>query len=93
LLLALGLFYGLGNLTLMAAYGRGGRAAIVTPLASLYSLVTIPLAVWLLKEKVGGREASGIALALAAIVALSWERPRKRKRNDAIQPLIHANKR
>ena len=45
LLLLLGLLFALGNLTLIYAYGRGGKAAIVTPLASLYSLVTIPLAV------------------------------------------------
>jgi len=79
LLLVLGCLYGLGNVTLIAAYGRGGRAAIVTPLASLYSLITIPLAVWLLHEKIGGREGIGIALSLAAIVALSWEKPPKPK--------------
>ena len=38
----LGLFFGLGNLTLIFAYGTGGRAAVVTPLASLYAVVTIP---------------------------------------------------
>lgn len=75
LLLSLGLLFGLGNLTLMAAYARGGRAAIVTPLASLYSLVTIPLAVLLLGEKIAMREAAGIGLALIAVGALSIEKP------------------
>src|SRR5204862_4037328 len=45
LLVLLGLFFGAGNFTLIFAYGNGGKAAIVTPLSSLYSLVTIPLAV------------------------------------------------
>lgn len=69
----LGLFFGLGNLTLIFAYGTGGRAAIVTPLASLYSVVTIPLALIFLHEQVGVREGLGIALTLAAVVALGWE--------------------
>jgi transporter family protein len=69
----LGLFFGLGNLTLILAYGTGGRAAVVTPLASLYAVVTIPLAMLFLHERVALREWLGIALALAAVVALSWE--------------------
>jgi drug/metabolite transporter (DMT)-like permease len=73
LLLLLGLLFALGNLTLICAYGRGGKAAIVTPLASLYSLVTIPLAVVILGERVSGREGLGIALALVAAVTLAWE--------------------
>jgi len=71
----LGLFFGLGNLTLIIAYGTGGRAAIVTPMTSLYSLITIPLAVLLLRERITGREGAGIILALLAVVALSRETP------------------
>lgn len=73
LLLALGLFLGVGNLTLIFAYGTGGKASVVTPLASLYSLVTIPLAVLLLDERLSMREGAGIALALIAVVGLCWE--------------------
>jgi drug/metabolite transporter (DMT)-like permease len=43
-------------------------------MASLYSLVTIPLAVILLAERIGPREGIGIGFALLAVVALSWER-------------------
>jgi len=75
LLFLLGLLFALGNLTLIYAYGTGGKAAIVTPLASLYSLVTIPLAVVLLHERISGREGLGIALAILAAVALAWESP------------------
>jgi transporter family protein len=73
LAIVLGLCFGLGNLTLIFAYGAGGKASVVTPMASLYSLVTIPLAVTLLGERVSMREGLGIGLALLAVVALSWE--------------------
>jgi transporter family protein len=73
-LVLLGLFFSLGNLTLIYAYSTGGQAAVVTPLASLYSVVTIPLAVTFLHERVTTREGVGIALALLAVVALSWEK-------------------
>jgi transporter family protein len=73
LLLLLGLFFALGNLTLLYAYSTGGKAAIVTPLAGLYSLVTIPLAIALLGERISDREGVAILLALAGAVALSIE--------------------
>lgn len=73
MLVLLGLFFALGNLTLIRAYATGGRAAIVTPLASLYSVITIPLAMFFLHEQVGLREWLGIALTLTAVVALGWE--------------------
>jgi bacterial/archaeal transporter family protein len=81
LLFLLGLFFGLGNLTLIFAYGTGGKASIVTPMASLYSLVTVPFAIWLLNERIGVREAVGVVLALVAVVALGWEQA-----PDALNP-------
>jgi uncharacterized membrane protein len=71
--LLLGVLFGLGNLTLLAAYGSGGKASVVTPLAGLYSMVTIPLAILLLGERIGIRDGAGIVLALGAVVALSRE--------------------
>lgn len=73
LVLGIGLLYALGNLTLIFAYGAGGKASIVTPMAALYSVVTLPLAVLLLGERFGARESVGIALALLAAAALSFE--------------------
>lgn len=73
---ALGLFLGLGNLTLLAAFSVGGKAAVVSPLAGLYSVVTVPLAVGLLGEKVRTREWLAIVLALVAVVALAVEKQR-----------------
>jgi drug/metabolite transporter (DMT)-like permease len=71
---ALGLSLGLGNLTCLAAFANGGKAAVVSPLTGLYSLVTVMLSVGLLGEKVRPREWIAIALAFAAIIALAWER-------------------
>ncbi len=73
LLLLLGFLFGLGNLTLIHAYSTGGRASVVTPMASLYSLVTIPLAVVLLAEPISLLEGLGIGLALLAVLAFSCE--------------------
>ncbi len=75
LLFLLGLSFSLGNLTLIRAYGMGGNAAVVTPMASLYSLITILLAVVILHERISLREAAAIALSILAILALSRETP------------------
>jgi drug/metabolite transporter (DMT)-like permease len=64
----------LGALASFAAYRSGGKASVVTPLAALYPVVTVLLAVPLFKERLGGREVAGIALALLSAVALSYER-------------------
>ena len=71
----LGACYGVGNVFLLAAYRNEGKVSIVTPLTGLYTIVTIPLAILLLKEPVAGREWqwAGIALALLSTVALSLE--------------------
>jgi uncharacterized membrane protein len=77
LLVALqGATYGLGNLSLLAAFRNGGQASIVAPLSGLYPVVAVPLGIVLFHESVGPREWAGIALALAAGVALSWK-PKK----------------
>ena len=75
LAVAVGLLFGVGNLTLIFAYGVGGKASVVTPLAGLYSIVTIPLAVLILGEQLTRREGLGIALALGAAAALACEKP------------------
>jgi drug/metabolite transporter (DMT)-like permease len=77
LLVALqGATYGVGNLSLLAAFRNGGKASVVAPLSGLYPVVTIPLAILFFSESVGGREWAGIGLALAAGAALSVE-PRR----------------
>lgn len=74
LALALGFLFSLGNLALLFAFARGGKASIIAPLAGLYPVVSIPVAILFLGERVTGREWLGIAMALGAVVALAFER-------------------
>ena len=69
-----GVLNGLGVLATLAAYRLGGKASVVTPLAALYPVATVLLAVALLGEKIGLRQTLAVALAVAAGLALSWER-------------------
>ena len=70
-----GALNGFGTLASFAAYRSGGKASIVTPLAALYPVGTVIIAVLVLGESAGKREIAGIVFALAAAVALSWESP------------------
>jgi len=68
---ALGFTLGFGNLTVLLAYAGGGKAAVIAPLSGLYPVISIPMAIVALGERIVLREAAGIALALAAVVMLS----------------------
>jgi len=70
-----GLLNGLGALTSFAAFAKGGKASIVTPIINLYPLVTIAGAWLFLGEKLTSTQVLGIAFAIAAIVFLSQETP------------------
>jgi len=77
IVLALGFFLALGNFAILAAFARNGKAAIITPLSSLYPIISVPIAVLLLGEHLGRREAIGIACALVSVAALSYESTKK----------------
>ena len=76
-----GIFYGLtvgilsaaGQLALFAAYGTGSNAAIITTATSLYPLVTVGLAVPLLKERLTKAQIVGVGFAAVALVIFSAE--------------------
>jgi uncharacterized membrane protein len=72
LVVALGLMLAFGNYAVVQAYTTG-KASVITPLAGLYPLVSVPLAVLLFGETVGVREMIGIACAVLAVLALSFE--------------------
>jgi drug/metabolite transporter (DMT)-like permease len=75
---ALGFFIAFGNFAVLAAYARGGQASVIAPLSNLYPLISVPIAVLLFHERIGGREMAAIGAALASVAALSWEsRPSK----------------
>jgi drug/metabolite transporter (DMT)-like permease len=67
----LGFFLALGNLTILLAFASHGKASIIAPMAGLYPLVSIPIAVVFLREAVVWREGVGIILATLAVIALS----------------------
>lgn len=75
LILLVGFCFALGNFALLEAFARGGKASVIAPLAGLYPMVSVPIAVLALGEKVGTRELAGILLALLSVVALSLESP------------------
>lgn len=74
-----GLLYGItgavfaigGNIAIYYAFTKGGNASIVVPLTNLYPLVTIVIALIILKEKLNGINVLGFFLVLPAIVLLS----------------------
>jgi bacterial/archaeal transporter family protein len=70
---AVGFTLALGNLTILLAFSSGGKASIIAPLAGLYPLVSIPIAITALDETIGWRESLGIVCALAAVVMLSTQ--------------------
>jgi drug/metabolite transporter (DMT)-like permease len=71
--IAQGFLLALGNFAILVAFGSQGKASIIAPLAALYPVVSVPIAIFFLGENVGMREALGILLALASMAALSRE--------------------
>jgi drug/metabolite transporter (DMT)-like permease len=71
--LALGFFLAFGNFAIMVAFAREGKAAVIMPLGSLYPMISVPVAVLFLGERVATREIVGIVCALISVVALSRE--------------------
>ena len=79
LVIALGLFFAMGNYGILAAFACEGKASIITPLSGLYPVVSVPIAIFFLGEKVSPRELAGIGVALASVIALSYEKPNTKK--------------
>ena len=71
--IAQGFLLALGNFAILVAFASQGKASIIAPLAALYPVVSVPIAILFLGENVGMREALGILLALASMAALSRE--------------------
>ncbi len=65
--LAAGILACAGNVAYYHALNSGARAATVVPLTALYPLLTIALAVLLLREKLNRVQGAGVLLSLAAI--------------------------
>lgn len=85
LVLSLGFLLAFGNFAVLAAFARGGQASIITPLGGIYPLVSVPIAVALLGERISRREIAGIVCALISVVALSIE-PAARPNSESPTP-------
>jgi drug/metabolite transporter (DMT)-like permease len=87
LVLAIGFTLALGNYTLLKAFATGGKAAIIAPLAGLYPVVSIPIAIAYFGERPGVLQAWGIVLALVAVVLLAMETQQPSERTMGFQPV------
>ncbi|MGI9072465.1 MAG: EamA family transporter [Bryobacteraceae bacterium] len=65
-----GIFGGLGNVTFYLALSRG-KASVVVPMVGLAPLVTVVLALLILKESINRAQVVGVVLALLSIYLLS----------------------
>lgn len=74
ILAALGVFFSLGNYAILLAFSLSGKASVIAPVAGLYPVVSVPIAIAFLGERVSQRETLGIAIALFSAVALAWDR-------------------
>lgn len=75
LALALGLFFAFGNYAILVAFAREGKASVIAPLAGLYPLVSVPLAMAFLGEHLSARELGGLILSVVAVAAMAMETP------------------
>jgi transporter family protein len=66
-----GILSGIGGLTLFAAYHTGSNTTLVTSVSALYPMVTVLLAVTLLRENIRPVQIVGLLFAAVAIVIFS----------------------
>ncbi|MFN7997412.1 MAG: EamA family transporter [Bryobacteraceae bacterium] len=66
----IGVLAGLGGIAYFAAMEKG-KASLVGPVTSLFPLLTVLLAVVILRERMNRVQAAGVVLGLAAIAILS----------------------
>lgn len=66
-----GLLSGGGTLAFFAALRYGNSTAVVVTVTSLYPLVTVAVAPWLLKERLTRTQWAGVVIALLSIGLLS----------------------
>ncbi len=68
-----GILGGTGNIAFFRALVVGGQASVVVPVTALFPLVTVILALAILRERLGLLQKIGLALALIAIYLISME--------------------
>jgi uncharacterized membrane protein len=63
-----GILSAVGGLALFAAYHTNGNTSVITVSTSLYPMITVVLAILILRERLTATQALGLAFAGAAIV-------------------------
>jgi uncharacterized membrane protein len=66
-----GILSAVGGFTLFAAYHTNGNTSLITVATSLYPMITVVLAVLILRERLTATQVLGLAFAGAAIVLFS----------------------
>ena len=69
--LMVGLLSAIGTLALFAAYRTGGNTAVITAGTSLYPMITVILAILILRERLTRDQIIGLLFAAAALVIFS----------------------
>lgn len=66
-----GILAGIGGLALFAAYRSGGNTSVITAATALYPMITVVLAVLILRERLTKLQVVGLGFAAAAIIIFS----------------------
>jgi uncharacterized membrane protein len=69
--LAVGLLSAAGSLAFFGAYRTGGNASVITTVTSLYPMVTVILAVLILRERLTRMQVLGLGFAVVAFIIFS----------------------
>ncbi len=66
-----GVLAGIGGLALFAAYRSGGNTSVITAATALYPMITVVLAVLILRERLTKLQVVGLGFAAVAMVIFS----------------------
>lgn len=66
-----GVLAGIGGLALFAAYRSGGNTSVITAATALYPLITVFLAILVLRERLTWLQVIGLGFAVVAIIIFS----------------------
>jgi transporter family protein len=69
--LMLGILAGIGNAGLAAAYRSGGNTSVITAASAMYPMLSVVLAVFVLRERLTRLHVLGLGFAAAAIILFS----------------------
>lgn len=67
-----GVLSGIGGLAFFAAFRTGGNTSVITAATSLYPMITVALAVAILRERLTRLQIAGLGFAAAAFIIFSF---------------------